>query len=128
MLEGPNLLRLAYASNIVILVPVVWSMFFSGGTDNVFQGQVTDSEGLRFLVASLWLAILLCSLGGLAAPVLFAPLLVVQIIYKSVWLATWVWPNRHDPGIPLGISVIFLLIVLVWPLLLWFSGVWRSAA
>lgn len=128
MLEGPNLLRLAYAANIFILVPVVWSMFFSGGTDTVFQGRVTDSEGLRFLVGSLWLAILLCSVAGLAAPALFAPLLVVQIIYKATWLGTWVWPNRHDPGIPLGISLIFLLIVLVWPLLLWFSGVWRSAA
>ena len=127
MFEGAGLLRIAYAANILILVPVVWSMFFSGGTLGVFEGKVADSEGLRFLVGSLWLAILLGSIAGLFAPAIFAPLLLVQIVYKATWLATWVWPNREDPGIPLAISMIFLGIVLIWPVLLWLSGVWRSA-
>ena len=126
MIEGSNLLRLAYAANILILLPVVWSMFFSGGTIGVFEGKVPDSEGLRSLVGSLWLAILLGSVAGLWAPAIFAPLLLVQIVYKSTWLATYVWPHRHDPGIPIGISVTFLLIVLIYPILLWLSGVWRG--
>ena len=127
MFEGAGLLRIAYAANILILVPVVWSMFFSGGTMGVFEGKVEDSEGLRFLVGSLWLAILLGSIAGLVYPLLFAPLLLVQVVYKATWLATWVWPHRDDPGVPMGISAVFLGIVLVWPVLLWLSGVWRSA-
>ncbi|MGB3469437.1 MAG: hypothetical protein WBA51_01275 [Erythrobacter sp.] len=126
MLEGGGLLRIAYAANIVILVPVVWSMFFSGGTSGVFEGKITDSEGLRYMVASLWLAILLGSVAGLAFPAVFAPLLLVQIVYKATWLISWVWPHRADPGIPFGISMVFLGIVLIWPVLLWFSGVWRT--
>ncbi|RGP40420.1 hypothetical protein BPTFM16_00705 [Altererythrobacter insulae] len=127
MFEGPNLLRLAYAANILILVPVVWSMFFSGGTDGVFEGKVVDSEGLRLLVGSLWFAILIGSLAGLSWPAIFAPLLLVQMVYKSVWLIAYVWPHREDPGIPVGISIVFLMIVLTYPLLLWFSGIWRSS-
>ncbi len=127
MLEGTGLLRVAYAANILILVPVVWSMFFSGGTAGVFEGKVTDSEGLRLLVGSLWLAILLASVAGLAWPAIVAPLLMVQVIYKATWLATYVWPHRDDPGIPVGISAVFLGIVLVWPVLLWLSGVWRAS-
>ena len=126
MLEGPNLLRLAYLANILILVPVVWSMFFSGGTLGVFEGKVADSEGLRLMVGSLWLAILLGSVAGLAAPAIFAPLLLMQIVYKSTWLAAYVWPHRDDPGIPMGISTVFLLIVVTYPALLWLSGVWRT--
>ncbi len=127
MFEGPSLLRIAYAANILILVPVASSMFFSGGTSGVFEGKVPDSEGLRLLVGSLWFAILLGSAAGLALPAIFAPLLLVQIVYKATWLITYVWPNRDDPGVPMGISVIFLGIVLTYPLLLWFSGVWRAA-
>ncbi|MEL6530484.1 MAG: hypothetical protein AAGK01_06455 [Pseudomonadota bacterium] len=128
MFEGAGLLRIAYLANIVILVPVVWSMFFSGGTTGVFEDKVADSEGLRFLVGSLWFAILLGSLAGLLHPLVLAPLLAVQVIYKATWLAAWVWPNRDDPGVPLGISLVFLGIVVVWPALLWFSGAWRTAA
>lgn len=126
MFEGSGLLRFAYAANIIILVPVVWSMFFSGGTAGVFEGKVSDSEGLRYLVGSLWLAILLGSAAGLAWPAVFAPLILVQIVYKLTWLATYVWPHRDDPGAPVGISLTFLAIVLTYPILLWFSGVWRQ--
>lgn len=127
MFEGPGLLRIAYGANVVILVPVVWSMFFSGCTTGVFEGKVADSEGLRLLVGSLWLAILLASVAGLAAPGFFAPVLLVQVVYKSVWLGAYVWPARDAAGIPLGISTIFAAIVLTYPVLFWFSGVWRSA-
>ncbi|MEM9500864.1 MAG: hypothetical protein AAF941_03355 [Pseudomonadota bacterium] len=127
MFEGAGLLRIAYAANVLILIPVVWSMFISGGTAGVFEGKVTDSEGLRLLVGSLWLAILLGSVAGFVWPFVFAPLLLVQIVYKATWLTTYVWPHRDDPGIPIGISVIFLGIVLAYPLLLWMSGVWRTS-
>ena len=128
MFDGPGLLRLAYAANVVILLPVVWSLFASGGTSGVFEGKVADSEGLRLLVASLYLAILLASLGGLAAPAVFAPVLLVQIVYKTVWLLSYVVLARQLQDIPVGISLTFLAIVLTYPVLLWFSEVWRSAA
>ena len=118
----PTILWLPYAANIVILVPVVWSMFASGGTDGVFEGKVEDSPGLRLLVGSLWLAILLGSVAGLFAPRFFLPILLVQVVYKGAWLVAFVLPLWRAGGwdaVPGGITTVFVAIVLLWPLVVW---------
>jgi len=130
MFDGAGLLRIAYAANILILVPVCWGMFFGGGVASVFEGKVDESAGLRLLVGSLWFAILACSIAGLAMPKLFAPLLVVQIIYKSLWLLFFVAPlvaAGRGGDVPWGISASFLMIVATYPLLLWKSGALSAA-
>lgn len=114
------MLKVPYALNILILVPVCWSL--ASGTAGVFQGKVTDSDGLRWLLFSLWSAILLGSVVGLFEPVRMAPLLGVQIVYKALWLALFVWPLWRAGGtaaIPLGITAVFIFIVVVWPWFLW---------
>ncbi|MEM1040249.1 MAG: hypothetical protein AAGI12_12370 [Pseudomonadota bacterium] len=86
----------------------------------MFENRVADSEGLRLLVASLWLSILVGSIAGLIWPAFFAPLLLVQIVYKSLWLILFVAPlwMRGEPY-PVGISVVFVGIVLTYPAILW---------
>jgi hypothetical protein len=129
MFEGSGLLRVAYAANILILVPICWTMVFGAGVASVFEGKVDESAGLRLLVASLWTAILLCSVAGLGLPRLFAPLLVVQIIYKALWLALFILPlvvAGRSSDAPWGISVVFILIVAIYPLLLWRSGAFAA--
>ncbi|MBK7840874.1 MAG: hypothetical protein IPJ49_25000 [Candidatus Obscuribacter sp.] len=71
-----NLLRIAYIANIIILTPVLFSMFADGGQKSIraFQGTVTNSDGLRLLVASLWFAILIMSIIGLWLPWQLMPL------------------------------------------------------
>lgn len=119
-MESGAVLRLAYVANILILVPVCWAMFFGNAMASVFQGTVTDSQGLRLLVGSLWAAILSASVLGLFMPLLFAPLLLVQIIYKAMWLALFVLPLvlAGKPA-PWGIASIFAAIVLTYPFVLW---------
>jgi hypothetical protein len=120
-------LRIPYALNIAILVPVCWAMFSGRGEALVFQGAVATSAapGLELLVGSLWLAILLGSIAGLFLPFPMAPLLAVQIVYKFAWLAVFIAPAvlRGAP-IPTGISLCFAAIVATWPLFLW--AAWRS--
>ncbi len=119
-MDAPALLRLAYAANILILVPVCWAMFFGQGVVSVFQGTVAESAGLRLLVGSLWAAILAGSVAGLFAPAFFAPLLLIQIFYKALWLALFVAPlviaGRDAPW---GIATIFAAIVLTYPYIFW---------
>ena len=122
---NPNLfLQIAYAANILILVPVCASMFLTAGGGNVFAGIVPESAGLRLMVASLWLAILLASLTGLFLPRFFAPVLLIQIVYKSVWLAVFVAPlvMQGKPW-PSGIAICFLLIVTSYPIFFWLGYV-----
>jgi hypothetical protein len=119
-LPQPAWLIPAYVANILILIPVCYGMFFGGGVADVFNGKVTESEGLRLLVGSLWFAILVASILGLFKPAFFAPLLLVQIIYKSLWLLAFVLPiYAAGKAIPMGISVTFVAIVVTYPLLLW---------
>ncbi|QTD56684.1 hypothetical protein [Parasphingorhabdus cellanae] len=130
MLTGAGLLRLAYAANILILVPICWNMFLGSGVASVFEGKVEESAGLRLLVGSLWLAILVGSAAGLYAPRFFAPIILIQIFYKTLWLLVFALPliaaGKSDQ-VPWGIAATFIAIVLSYPFLFWFSGVWRQA-
>lgn len=120
MTGQPVFLQLAYGANILILGPVCYAMWQGNGVVSVFQGTVTENQGLRQLVGSLWAAILLASIAGLLAPRFFAPILLVQIFYKALWLMTFVAPlvAAGKPW-PTGISICFALIVLSYPVLFW---------
>jgi hypothetical protein len=127
-MSGFGILRLAYAANIIILVPVVWGMLAGGGVATVFEGRVDESAGLRIMVGSLWMAILLASCAGLYAPRTMAPIIVAQVIYKAMWLALFVWPLAQRSGwgaVPQGISTVFAGIVVTYPLLLAFA--WHNS-
>jgi len=70
------------------------------------------------LVGSLWLAILAGSVLGTIWPGSFLWLLAFQVVYKSIWLATYALPRllagRHRE-VPAGIAGSFAVIVFVWP-------------
>lgn len=115
-------LQIAYGANILILVPVVWSMMTGNGAVGVFEGKLAPSSGLELLVGSLWAAILLASVAGLFAPQFFAPVLLIQIIYKALWLGLFIYPLYKASGsdaIPSGITTVFVLIILSYPFLFW---------
>jgi hypothetical protein len=123
-----NLLQIAYACNLLILGPVLVSMFSDCGEKPIraLQGTVDNSDGLRLLVASLWSAIFVLSIAGLFQPVTFVPVLILQVIYKLIYLLVYIAPSARTRGIssiPTGLSVSFLAIVIVWPILIYFGSV-----
>ena len=119
-MSSPGILRVAYVANIFILVPVCFGLLFGDGVTSVFDGKVAESAGLRLMVASLWTAILVASIVGLFRPAAVALVVLVQILYKTMWLGTFVLPkvlSHQSNQIPTGISVTFALIVLTYPFL-----------
>ena len=112
------LIKLAYLANIIILVPIAVPTLLR--LYDTAQGRFAESAGWRVLVGSLWSAILVSSLLGLFAPLRFAPVVLIQIIYKSLWLAVYAAPRlvaRRRAEIPTGIALSFMLIVIVYPFL-----------
>lgn len=111
--------RAAFLANILILLPVLISLFKDERAQlQVFESTVENSSGLRLLVGSLWLAILLLSVAGLGNPKFFIPILMLQVIYKANYLAFYVLPRIRKYGLeqtPRGLSLSFLIIVLLWP-------------
>lgn len=115
--------KVAYALNVLILAPALVSMYYDAEATPIraFQGTIQNSEGLRLLVASLWFAILLLSFAGFFWPKLFLPVLMLQVIYKSLFLLTYCLPRikaRKIKEVPIGLSVSFLFIVLTYPIVI----------
>ena len=122
MIINPKWLLAPYALNILILIPICYAVVFGAGVTNVFEGVVEESPGLRLLVGSLWSAILFASIAGLIWPAFFAPVILVQIIYKSMWLALFILPLwMAGKPFPFGISATFVFIVLTYPFALWMA-------
>jgi hypothetical protein len=112
-------LRLAYAFNLLVLLPIaVPTLLRLYPTD---QGRFEESAGWRTLVGALWTAILVLSALGLYAPLRFSPVLVLQLIYKTLWLFVFALPRvvkLSARNVPWGIAGSFLIIVLVWPFII----------
>jgi hypothetical protein len=114
-----SFLTFAYIANLVILVPVALpTLLRPSSTD---EGRFAESSGWRMLVGSLWLSIMVLSVLGLFHPIRYAPVLLLQWIYKSVWLLTYALPRfqkERRSEIPWGITGSFIMIVVLWPFLI----------
>lgn len=118
-----NPLLLPYVFNIAGLIPVGPVTLFGGssGSRLVFQNKFPESEGIRTILGSLWTAILCVSVLGRFMPVTMSPLLLIQVIYKSLWLLMFVLPSvivARGREVPLGIAITFLVIVVSYPLVI----------
>ena len=98
-------LLLPYIFNILVLIPVGLATLFGGAAGGrfVFQGKFPESAGIRTILGSLWTVILIGSIIGLFYPVSMSPLLLIQVIYKSLWLgrlrlaALGAWSGQRRP-------------------------------
>ena len=115
-----NPLLLPYAFNIIVLVPIGLMTLLGGerGGQLASQGKFPESEGFRTILGSLWTAILIGSMLGLLYPVPMSPLLLIQVIYKTLWLLVFVLPRLLGGRIgevPWGIALTFFMIVFSYP-------------
>ena len=115
-----KLLLLPYVFNILVLVPIGLMTLLGGerGGQLACQGKFSESEGFRTILGSLWTAILIGSVLGLFFPATMSPLLLIQVIYKTLWLLVFVTPRlrtRRFDEIPWGIALTFLVIVVSYP-------------
>lgn len=115
-----NPLSIPYAFNVLVLLPVGILTLLGGerGGQLACQGKFPESEGFRTILGSLWTAILIGSIFGLFYPVPMSPLLLIQVVYKSLWLAVFVLPRLlggRGGEVPWGIAATFLVIVVSYP-------------
>ncbi len=118
------LLKIPYFLNIIILLPLCWGLLTQREHNISERFFGFDPIALQVLVGSLWSAILICSIAGLFFPKFFIPLLIVQIIYKSLFLIFLFLPSLQaglSSGAPLAMNVIFIVIVFTYPIFVWFG-------
>jgi hypothetical protein len=118
-----NLLLLPYILNIISLVPV-GPMALLGGPAaqrRLFQGKYPDSPGIRTILGALWTALLIGSILGLVYPVAMSPILLIQVIYKTLWWLVFVLPrlsSGRSQEIHWPIAGLFLFIICTYPWLI----------
>lgn len=54
-------------------------------------------------------------------------ILILQVIYKALFLGLFVfplWQSQGVEGVPLGLTLSFIAIVITWPFILWKTYPW----
>ncbi|MGV3483641.1 MAG: hypothetical protein ACO1RT_04385 [Planctomycetaceae bacterium] len=122
-----TLLQIGYVVDAVFTAPVAWVMLF--GNDRaahwLFGDGLPASHSIRTTLGSLWMAILICSAAGVALPLVMAPVLILQLIYKTLWIVLFAiprWLAGRREEVPLRVAGVFAAYVLVYP---WIIP-WRS--
>ena len=120
------LLKFVYAANILVAGWIgISSLFFpKNAVQSVFSGAYEVHPSVQ-LVGALWLSIALCSLLGLFRPLVFTPVLVIQLIYKSLWLLIVALPAVvQGQNFPKPMAIFFLIWVLVLPWVIPWKSWW----
>ncbi len=123
MLEKTRLtfLRIIYFSNILVAgtVAIMTLGFNSFATEHLFGDLATDSNS-SYITGSFWTAITICSMLGLIFPYNFSPVLVIQIIYKSLYLFRKFLPDLISGNIgernTIGMSIFFFIWIIILPI------------
>ena len=113
-------LVLAYIFNIIVLIPIGLMTMLGGekGGQLACQSKFPESEGFRTILGSLWTAILIGSVLGLFFPITMSALLLIQVIYKTLWLLVYVMPrmlNKRRNEVPWGIASGFFINIVSYP-------------
>jgi len=113
-------LLLPYIFNIIVLIPIGLLTLLGGekGGQLACQNKFPESEGFRTILGSLWTAILIGSVLGLFFPITMSALLLIQVIYKTLWLLVYAMPRmlkQRSKEVPWGIATTFLVIVVSYP-------------
>ncbi|MFY7875783.1 MAG: hypothetical protein ACOVQM_10085 [Pirellula sp.] len=109
-----------YIFNIIVLIPIGLLTLVGGekGGQLACQNKFPESEGFRTILGSLWTAILIGSVLGLFFPIAMSALLLIQVIYKTLWLLVYAMPRllkQRSNEVPWGIALTFLVIVVSYP-------------
>lgn len=110
-------LKLIYIANIIVAGWIsITSLFFPRqSAATVFSNAYQSTEVIR-LVGCLWLAIAVLSMLGLWKPITFSPVLLIQLIYKGIWLLVVALPAiKNNQAYPAGMAVFFLIWCMILP-------------
>ena len=120
-------IRIIYVLNIIVAGQIAFSALSNPSRTalTIFGGAYQTTEVIK-LVGCLWLGIALLSVLGLWKPLAFAPVLLLQIIYKGTWLLVVVLPAlRTGLPFPRTMAIYFVVWVLLLPLVIPWSEWWN---
>ena len=113
-------LKVIYVANVVVAGWISVTSIFAPNTAvaSVFTNAYPSSEYIR-LVGCLWLGIAVLSVFGLYKPIAFSPVLILQLIYKGIWLLVVALPALlHHRPFPQTMAIFFIVWVVALPFII----------
>lgn len=115
-----TVLRVAYLIDAAVTAPIALSALL--GSRHLYEALVGErmpsSGSTRTLLGSLWTALLLCLVAGSFRPIAFCPVLVLQLIYKGLWLTLFAiprWATGRAAEVSWKLAAMFTAYVLIYP-------------
>lgn len=113
------LIRAVYVANILVAGQVGWISVFARerAARFIFEGTMTPNSAIS-LVGCFWLAIAALSFVGLFAPLQLSAVLVIQLLYKGLWLLAIAFPaiaSGQAETMPMTLVTFFVIWVIVLP-------------
>ena len=113
-------LQIGFVVDAIVTAPIALVTLFGHerAARFLFQDSLPASDSIRMILGSLWMAVFCCSLAGVALPLTMSPILVLQLIYKGLWLALFAiprWFSGRRAEIPCRLAVLFIAFILVYP-------------
>jgi hypothetical protein len=96
----PNRLRFMYAYTILTGGILGFALLVAPSTMLPALGIPTEEPFLGGILYSVWLAEAILSAFGLRYPVKFAPVLLLQLTYKVIWLVAIIIPHLVTGQLP----------------------------
>ncbi|WP_437229315.1 hypothetical protein SH661x_001375 [Planctomicrobium sp. SH661] len=126
-----TVLRVAFGVDALVTLAFCLMMFRAQRgslMDGWFQQELADRPLVRETLGTIWLGMGLCLVAGVFAPVLMAPILIAQLIYKLAWIVRAIiarWRTESRREIPYTLLNLFVLYCLVYPWLIPWSQLAR---
>jgi hypothetical protein len=114
-----TVLRFVFAANVLVAGVVGYFSLVRPvqAVELVFQGTAEDNSAMG-VAGSFWLAIAILSAVGLYFPAQMSVVLMIQLLYKGMWLMFFALPaylNGQPGKVPTGIALFFAVWVVVLP-------------
>ena len=110
-------LKVVYLANVIVAGWISINALFFPRTaiTTIFSNAYAPTELVR-LVGCLWLSIAILSLLGLSKPIVYSPVLLIQLIYKGTWLFFVAFPAMLSGSpYPKAMAIFFLIWVVILP-------------
>ena len=110
-------LYLIYGANVMV---ISWLSFYTlvkpqAAVEVIFSSTFSDVNSIR-LIGFLWTAIGILSFLGMMFPLAMSPVLLLQLIYKSMWFVLEAIPKAfRSERYPKAMAMFFVMWVIVLP-------------
>ncbi len=127
-----TLLQVAYLIDAIVTAPLVVAVLTQnkGWIANLLGPVVPGDPSSQILIGVMWAALMTTATTGLVYPVAMAPVLIVQLIYKCLWLLLFAlprWLGGRSAEVPWRVAALFAAYVGTYPWVIPWSQIFERS-